>query len=45
MQETWYTINLGTIPAADEHNYVIGDFNDALFTVTDEDNYQVHWTK
>ena len=34
--EKVYTINLGTIPAA-EHDYVIGDFNCALFTVTEED--------
>lgn len=37
MEKVWYTINLGTNPA-DEH-YVIGDFNDTLFTVT-EMNYE-----
>ena len=35
-----WTTNLGIIPAA-EHNYVVGDFNYALFTVTEMD-YEVN---
>lgn len=33
MEKIW-TVNLGTNPAANEH-YVIGDFNNALFTLTE----------
>ena len=44
MEKVWYTINLGTIPA-DEPHYVIGDFNCALFTVTEMDYEPVKWTE
>ena len=37
MEKVWYTVILGTNPANEYH---IGDFNYALFTVTDKD-YQV----
>lgn len=43
MEKVWYTINLGTNPA-DEH-YVIGDFNYALFTVTEMNYEPVSWTE
>lgn len=37
--QVWYTINLGTEPA----NYHIGDFNCALFTVTEMGYVPVQW--
>lgn len=40
MEQVWYTTDLNTIPA-DEPHYVIGNFNDALFTVTDTDYQSV----
>lgn len=43
MEKVWYTINLGTNPA--DENYVIGDFNCALFTATEIEYTPVKWTE
>lgn len=44
MEQVWYTTNLNNIPA--EPHYGVGDFNYALFTVTEIGYTEpVQWTE